>query len=196
MPVFLYKKATQGLNYFAIQSGGKINKMKAIKLIFLADRYHLRKYGRLITNDNYCAMQYGPVPSRTKDISELSIFLNENERKYASSFISQLNQYILISKHEIDVNVLSESDIEAFKFSWTKFGHISQFSLAEITHKYPEWKKHKKTLEINHTAQMYLFDFFEDPEKNIEKCYDLNEKEKNIRIEQLKEFQKLDSFWS
>ncbi len=37
---FDYKKATQALNFFAIKCGGKIDKMKALKLIFFADRYH------------------------------------------------------------------------------------------------------------------------------------------------------------
>src|ERR1700683_762715 len=45
------RKATQALNYFACLSASgapfaEINKMKALKLLFFADRYHLRKYGR------------------------------------------------------------------------------------------------------------------------------------------------------
>ena len=54
-------------------------KMKALKLVYIADRYHLRKYGRLITNDTYFAMNYGPVPSGTKDIAEASeVFLDRS----------------------------------------------------------------------------------------------------------------------
>ena len=52
MPMsFSYKKATQALNYFARQSGGHLHKMKALKLLFFADRFHLRKSGRPLTND-------------------------------------------------------------------------------------------------------------------------------------------------
>ena len=47
---FDHEKATQAINFFARESGGQINKMKAIKLIYFAERYHLRKYGRPITN--------------------------------------------------------------------------------------------------------------------------------------------------
>ena len=56
---FNYKKATQALAYFAEKSGGTINRLKGLKLIYFADRYHLRKYGRLITNDTYFAMDNG-----------------------------------------------------------------------------------------------------------------------------------------
>jgi len=66
------RKTTQALNYFAIKAGGTINRMKAIKLVYLADRYHLRKYCRLITNDIYFAMDNGPVASGVKDIAEQS----------------------------------------------------------------------------------------------------------------------------
>jgi hypothetical protein len=76
---FVYKKATQAVNYFAQRSGGIINKMKAIKLIYFADRYHLRKYGRPITNDEYLAMDYGLVSSGVKDIAEMSGFFRSSE---------------------------------------------------------------------------------------------------------------------
>jgi len=65
---FDHKKATQALNFFAKRAGGKITKLNALKLIYLADRYHLRKYGRPIFSDTYWAMPYGPVASSVKDI--------------------------------------------------------------------------------------------------------------------------------
>ena len=38
-----HRKATQALNFLARQSpGGRINKLKALKLVFFADRYHLK----------------------------------------------------------------------------------------------------------------------------------------------------------
>jgi len=53
---FAHRKATQALNVLARNSGGTISKLKALKLVFFADRYHLRKYGRAIINDRYFAM--------------------------------------------------------------------------------------------------------------------------------------------
>ncbi len=76
---FDLKKAAQSLNCLAKKSGGRINKMKAIKLIYFADRYYLRKYGRPVANDEYVAMGYGPVGSKTKDIAENTSFLDTIE---------------------------------------------------------------------------------------------------------------------
>ena len=64
------EKATQALNFFARQEGASIVKMKALKLVFFADRYHLRRYGRPVVRDKYKAMEYGPVASTAYDLIE------------------------------------------------------------------------------------------------------------------------------
>lgn len=193
---FAYKKVTQALNYFATKEGGKINKMKALKLIYLADRYHLRKYGRLITNDVYFAMNYGPVPSSTKDIAETSEFLGDREKEYASQFIKGIDNLTLQTVNTIDDSVFSESDSEAMGFAWKKFGHLNPFELAELTHEYPEWKKYEKALELDSRVQMYLEDFFEEPDENVEKCFELSDQDRNIRREHLAEMAKIHALWS
>ncbi len=48
--------------------GGKVDIYKLYITLYVADREHLSKYGRLITNDDYIASEYGPIPSRINDI--------------------------------------------------------------------------------------------------------------------------------
>jgi len=193
---FNYKKATQELNYFATKQGGRINKLKALKLVYLADRYHLRKYGRLITNDVYFAMNYGPVPSGVKDIAEASEFLGEIEKNYSSRYLTQASRLMLESIKHVDEDVFSDSDMEALDFVWQKFGHLAQFGLAKLTHAYPEWKKHNKALDLDSRIQMDLEDFLEDPDTNIEKCFELSDHDKSLRREQLVEMAHLEALWS
>ncbi len=46
------RKIVQALNYIACsQVGGVANCMKAYKLLWLADIYHLRQYGRTVSGD-------------------------------------------------------------------------------------------------------------------------------------------------
>ncbi len=75
------------------------------------------------------------------------------------------------------------------------FGHLDQFKLAEITHEYPEWKRHKKALELDTRIQMYLEDFFDDPDADVDRCFELSEQEKALRREQLEEMAYLESLW-
>ncbi|MEN9919783.1 MAG: hypothetical protein RL662_2219, partial [Bacteroidota bacterium] len=64
-----YRKIIQTINYFAQKQPDKcMSKMKVYKLLWLADRYHVRQYGRTITGDTYYALPFGLVPSKTKDI--------------------------------------------------------------------------------------------------------------------------------
>ena len=190
-----HKKATQSLNYFARQEGGRINKMKVLKLVYFADRYHLRKYGRLVTNDTYYAMEHGPVASGVKDIAEFSVALDHREKKYASQYIAPINKYSLKSRADIDHEEFSDSDIEALEFAWVNFGNLDQYQLRDLTHKYPEWLKHKRALENRLRIDMDIEDFLGDPEATVNKCYELDDEDKQDRREQLHEAQYLEALW-
>lgn len=194
---FDHKKATQAINYFALRQGGRINKMKALKLVYFADRYHLRKYGRLVTNDTYFAMDNGPVPSGTKDIAETSGFLGEVEREYAARYLKKKDKYNLVSVEPPDTEVFSDSDIEALNFAWNTFGRFDQFRLRDVTHRYPEWSRHESALgSVASRIQMNLIDFLDDPANNLNKCSALTDEERKVRREQIEEAAELEALWS
>lgn len=164
---FDYKKATQAINYLVNKEGGQIDKLKLIKLIYLADRYHLRRYGRPIMNDAYFAMRLGPVGSSVKDIAEFSAFLDESERDYASQYIRvNGDPNSVISKKSVDYKVFSKSEIEALDFSYNEFGYNSPNALVDITHQYPEWKKYESAIDAGEITRelMSYKDFFLNPE--------------------------------
>jgi len=193
---FLYKKATQAINFFAEQQNGTVDKLAVLKLIYFAERYHIRKFGRSIINDEFFAMQHGPVASGVKDLAEMSFFCDTKEKDYASVFIDSGKEHIKSLK-ECDLNIFSDSDIEALKFSWDTFGHLKPYELANLTHEYPEWKKHELSLENTSRVRMYIEDFLEDPvSKDVNPCHPLSKDEKKELIEQLDELNYLESIWS
>ena len=172
LPVKTYKKATQALNFFAVKKDGRINKMKAIKLIFLADKLHLRKYGRPIVGDSYLAMKFGPVGSQSKNVAELSDRLPKEISIYARKYIKPtLDKKTFISVDAVDLDLFSKTDIECLNSVYEEFSDKDQFELAEITHKYPEWSKHKRILDSGKkkSVSMNYNDFFLD--SNNENIY-------------------------
>jgi len=193
---FNYKKATQALNYLAERSGGKINRMKALKLIYFADRYHLRKYGRLVTNDTYFAMDNGPVASGAKDIAEESNYGSGEARNYASNYIAASSLYDFVSKKSTNRLEFSDSDIEALNYAWDKFGDLDEWGIVDLTHKYPDWYKHKSALKLFDRVQMDLNDFFDDSTFQVDKCFELTDEDREIRREQLEEMLSIESVWS
>ena len=194
---FAYRKATQALNFFAQQAGGRLSKLRALKLVFFADRYHLRKYGRLVTNDEYWAMDYGPVASNTKDLAELSAFLGEQEKAYANRFLEPADQnHQYGSKAPVDESVLSESDLEALQFAWRTFGRKGR--LVDLTHEYPEWKRHEATLKAKQVSRVRIRyeDFVENPHTGVDPCHRLTREEQDDRRAALRELEAFEMKWS
>jgi len=197
---FADRKATQALNFLARQSGGRINKLKALKLVFFADRFHLRKYGRSVTNDRYFAMPYGGVPSGAKDIAEMSEFLGQPERVYAERFLRPCaaDPHAFESIAEPDLAVFSESDVEALRFAWKVFGRYDGFQLADLTHLYPEWKRHEAAIESGETSRvpMSYDDFLEDPAEGVEPCFALDAGAREERREVMAEVRAFERRWN
>ncbi len=100
-----HRKATQVLNFFARQSGGRINKLKALKLMFFADRYHLRKFGRPVSECAYYAMTHGPVASEAKHVAEDDELLPAPVRSYARKFLDKKSNYEYTSVADVDKSV-------------------------------------------------------------------------------------------
>lgn len=147
MKGFKYKKAIQALNHFATREGSRMNKMKALKLIWLSDRYHLRRYGRTITGDIYFALPFGPVASTTRDILEENTSLSDLELQYSNSFIEINDKYNYSSKSALEEKVFSKTDLEVLDIIYDTYNPLTQFELSELSHKFPEWEKYKSLLD-------------------------------------------------
>lgn len=141
-----YKKITQCLNYIALKDGGKVNYMKALKLLYLAERLHLREYGRLITDDNLIAMKNGTLGSQSKDVAMLSDFLPHIAYKYAEKNLKRGGRYE-IETNSNEQTELSDSDTECIDRVYSLLGDKDQFELGELTHELPEWKRNQYSIE-------------------------------------------------
>lgn len=88
-----------------------------MKMMYLADRLHLSRYGRFIAGDEYAAMKAGPVPSVTYDLMKVvrgeskGVPGAENATR-AFEFLGD-NRFAL--RHRPDIGELSESDVECLE---------------------------------------------------------------------------------
>ena len=196
------RKSTQALNYFACLAARgapqPLNKMKALKLLFFADRYHLRKYGRPVSDCAYFAMKNGPVASEAKNVAEESARLDSRSRSYAKRYVRKDDAYHFSSVGEVDNAVLSKTDKEALEFAWRTFGQYTQFQLRDITHHYPEWKRHAPKLrhDGNKRVEMDYADFFNDPAPGYNPCHPLTNLDKKAAISLFQERQAFRARWN
>ena len=109
----------------------------------------------------------------------------------------------MLSINEPEIDVFSDSDIEALNFAIKNFGGFDQYDLADITHAYPEWKKHEKELLRLRVIRMEYEDFFADPAIGDpylaplkgKDLFAISEEEKSIVLEHIKEQKKLKNLW-
>ncbi|MCP4396022.1 MAG: SocA family protein, partial [bacterium] len=169
--------------------------------VYFADRYHLRKYGQLITNDEYYAMKLGPVASGVKDLLYVNTrMLSMEEQEYTSRFFKESDQYHVEAVRDFEPKALTQTDIEALDFAWEKFGHYDEFTLSKrISHQYPDWKKHEQKLNAPNVSRvlMSIEDFLEDSDDpSVEPCYALSTADKADTLEELREMAYIEALWT
>ena len=164
------RKIIQALTYIAYQQPGhKINSMKAYKLLWLADRYHLRQYGRTITGDIFFALPHGVVPSDAKNVVEHQATHSPTDEKYRDKYIKRLGKYSFQAITEPDVMLFSDSDQEVLDKILQVFGALDQYELEKLSHKFPEWLAYESKLRAEGTPKAYKIDidyFFDEAKED------------------------------
>lgn len=124
------RKTIQALNYIATSCGNKnMNSKKAIAVLWLADRYHLRHYGRTISYSDYVSSSFGVTSIQAKEILE--------KLKGTDGFLSvSKNSYS--SAKDPNMNVFSKSDIDVLDLMISKFRNESPKTLVSLSKKSPE----------------------------------------------------------
>lgn len=117
---------------------------QAVKFFYLADREHLLRYGRPITQEAYVAMKFGPVASTAFDLlngnPHTMRWAKVKELPFATEQVSRLWKsplmYIRAPRREVDFDLFSKSDIRVFDEILAKYGKLSFDELYNITHKH------------------------------------------------------------
>jgi uncharacterized phage-associated protein len=136
---FDFSSTLAAITFFASKNIPELTKYKLCKLIFLADKYHLVTYGRIITGDKYCALPYGPIPSRTLNL--LNAVANGTIRDDEAA---ALNDAVILDRRFINprfqaaevahVDHLSRSDVMALEKVIAEYGQMGFGELKAITH--------------------------------------------------------------
>ncbi|WP_395015435.1 Panacea domain-containing protein [Dongia sp.] len=141
IPGYNVRKAAQVVAYFAQRSGGTINVLKLIKLVYLAERTFIGKYDFPMLWDRLVSMPQGPVPSDTLNFVNGEYGDNEDW----DSLISDREEHLVGLRNaqitEDDLDELSDAEIEVLGEVWGQFGRMDRFALVKYTHdNCPEWE--------------------------------------------------------
>lgn len=153
------EKFVASLAFFASHAKG-VDKLKAAKLLYYADKYHLIRYGKPILGDVYYHLDYGPVPSKALDIMNEAID-PYHLRGIPQSNLELLKKYVKVeiegkahptfeTKTAPDLEVFSESELEALNETIKQYGHCNGRQLINLTHQEAPWLKTERNEEIDY----------------------------------------------
>lgn len=139
------RRAAEAAAYLLYRAGGRLHHIKLMKLLYLAERESVKRYGEPLTGDRLVSMDYGPVLSTT--LNHINGAVRESLglwEKWVSSRADNavaLEDPSMIRSPEQDLLGLSQSDIEVLGDTWTNFGHLGKWDLVEYTRQHcPEWE--------------------------------------------------------
>ena len=167
---FSPEKLVQALAFFAQRGVRDLDKMKAAKLLFHADKYHLLKYGRPVIGDQYACMEYGPVPSASLNVMNDVLAHDEHFPPMAKELFDDFlivekgifRKYAVFrAKRQPDLDVFSDSDIEALEYAQKTHGAKSAWGLSEESHAEPCWQAANENRAPGSSIMMDYRLFFE-----------------------------------
>ena len=132
---FDLSKAIAAMAY-VVDRLGAVDKIKLVKLMYLADRRHLIRHGYPITGDRQVAMRLGPVPSGCLDA--LNGQLPHPSRVFDHLHVSDA-KVMLLSRPKPDP--LEASERETLDRVITEHGGKDTWDLVRETHGYPEYEE-------------------------------------------------------
>jgi uncharacterized phage-associated protein len=140
-------KSTQAAAMFLKLRGGQMSYMKLIKLLYLADRTSLLRFGKPITMDRWYSMKHGPVLSNVLNL------ITDPSRVDSKGTWAQLISPPL-GDHEVSLLVedvpndrLSVAEENIVSEVFERYGGISRWDLVELLHQgvvAPEWREPTK----------------------------------------------------
>ena len=106
-----------------------------VKMIYIAERRALQRWGRLITWDHFVSMDQGPVPSQTLSLISGSMQDSVEWDKYISA--QEENKISLLKMPEIEE--LSHAELKLLDEVYEEFGSMIRWDVVDLTHKFSEW---------------------------------------------------------
>jgi uncharacterized phage-associated protein len=137
---FNERKAAQAAARLIQHSGGEMNYLALMKLLYLVDREALIRLGRPVTGDTVVAMKHGPVLSRVYDL------VSHKKQGFPAShwhqFIPRPGRYVYTVRFSglTDPACLSEAETAVIDDVFAQYRDKDEWELVAFTHALPEWR--------------------------------------------------------
>lgn len=123
--------------------------LKLIKLLYLADREALIRWGRPITTDRYVAMEHGPVVSGIYDL--ISSEPMPGSQSEWHRYIETVDDWDVQVRQPSRTDELSQAEESLLDEVFQSHGHKNRWDIVKEMHQFPEWSDpHKSSAPISY----------------------------------------------
>jgi uncharacterized phage-associated protein len=127
------EKVGQIAAFFLSRSSGRCDRMKLIKLMYLADRASLERYGFPISDDEMFSLSEGPILSTC-----LNLMRGIKRHAAWDKWVKAPEGHVMLSEmmttSDEDLDELSSAELDVLRSTWDRFGRMSAMALSRYTH--------------------------------------------------------------
>ena len=131
------RKAAQIAAYFAQRDNCRIEKLKLIKLMYLAERESMSRHAHPMFYDEYYSMKHGPVCSSSLN----GIDGNLDHATWGTYVVNTDNVVTPTGRFSRDdLDEVSDAEVAIIEHLWRRFGHMNASAIRNYTHDHcPEY---------------------------------------------------------
>jgi uncharacterized phage-associated protein len=131
---FDFAKTLQAAGILLELDGSRMERLRLLKLLYIADRELLAETGRTLTGDRAFAMEHGPVLSRVYE-------LMKGEAADAGEWARHLHSdgHALELLEDPGRDELNKREVEKLTELTDRYRNVDDWTLSEHTHEFPEW---------------------------------------------------------
>lgn len=133
---FNERKAMEAAAHLLRLRGGQMHYLKLLKLLYIADREALHRWGIPISHDNYVSMDHGPVLSQT-----YNLIRDGGSRLWSEHISAPFGDYeIRLVGEKPTIQKLSRAEESLLDEIFSRYGRANRWDLVDETHKFAEWR--------------------------------------------------------
>lgn len=138
-PIFNEKKATEAAARLLERSGGPVHIMNLVRLLYLADREAILRWGLPITQDRFLFLKHGPVLCHVLGL----LTEGEEPQKTPSAWAARirLRDGAVEAHGAAEPTLLSGEELEVLDEVARQHGAKAPWELAGLTRSLPEWRE-------------------------------------------------------
>jgi uncharacterized phage-associated protein len=131
--MFSESVVTQMAAYLLKKRGNRMAFIKLIKLLYLAERKAVSKWGEPISGDHFVSMPHGPVLSQTYELIRSQPAPGEVS-PWHDLIKDEDNYEVSLSRDVEDFDELSKAEMRILDEIYAEYGKMGRFQIRDFTH--------------------------------------------------------------